>query len=69
MSDNGVLEDLAQRIERLERTVYNTGPITPAPSITPTFQPQGCVCPIGAELGCGNTACPRRAYGPLTPTS
>lgn len=33
----------------------------PAPAF-PQVVPAGCVCPVGAELGCGSSGCPRRRW-------
>lgn len=34
---------------------------------SPVYQ-NGCVCPVGAELGCGSVGCPRRSFRGLTST-
>lgn len=47
---------LLERIERLEAIVLNQ-------NINPIYvaHTAGCVCPVGAELACGNAFCPRNA--------
>ncbi len=59
MSDDRIAE-LEQRVAVLERFVGMVKTITPAPTMP--VQPAGCVCPVGAEQGCGNSFCPRRGY-------
>ncbi len=62
------IAELRRRIETLEsqRVMPPAGPVHyPVPSLN------GCVCPVGAELGCGNAGCPRRrppGYYPWTAT-
>ncbi len=49
----GWLYDLEQRFEKLEKKI---GALS---------QPaHGCICPVGAEVTCKGTFCPRRAMKP-----
>lgn len=38
-------------------------PTTPMPQWQVTPPATGCICPVGAEVSCGNTFCPRRTFG------
>ena len=58
------LADLKRRVEWLEmRAGPYQQPTMPMPMIP---APQGCVCPIGAEMVCKSGGCPRRGYGGVT---
>lgn len=39
-----------------------TVPKLPAATGPAPVYPTGCVCPAGAEIGCGSAGCPRRAF-------
>jgi len=46
------------------------GPVQKPFTITPpTVVTQGCVCPVGAEISCQGTFCPRRGAGGILATS
>ena len=53
------LAQFEARIAQLERAVLERKlyPIQCQPQAT------GCVCPVGAEVSCGSTFCPRRTFG------
>lgn len=53
------LAALERRIAALERSY------TPAPYVIPAAS-AGCVCPVGAEVCCGNMCCPRRSFPGVT---
>ncbi len=71
MSEGTKVRDLSDEIDMLRKRIEilelrpSYSPYPPAAPLIPA--PQGCVCPVGAEFGCGNTGCPRRrpyGYGP-----
>lgn len=66
------IAELKRRIEALElQRALPTAPVYPANPVYPMQPLNGCVCPVGAEMGCGNLGCPRRrppGYYPWTTT-
>jgi hypothetical protein len=40
----------------------------PKPMAAGIGYPPGCVCPAGAEIGCGSSGCPRRSFRGVTST-
>jgi hypothetical protein len=48
------IEELKRRIEVITLTMASPR------------APMGCVCPAGAEIGCGSMMCPRRAPRGMT---
>ena len=54
------LDKLEAEVKRLRNLLLPDIAIARPAMPQPPIQ-QGCICPIGAEIGCGSTWCPRRS--------
>jgi len=53
---------LLDMLDRFVTAVERIADAMPVPKLPLVPSPTGCVCPAGAENGCGNSGCPRRTF-------